>query len=293
MARRKRAAHFSARCARIDAFIVARVTVDGLFYDALRCMRNGSAGLTFAHLQPGPRTAGSENRRRAHFDRRDYEMTDAIAHAGTWLLQAAATLPDTIYTKTVSAQRGWFEQLTALASGLVSLSLLVLTIALVPAAWNFRKSYKKISDLLDKVYADVNPLMKHASTVADNLDYITTSVRVDMQKVNQTIAAANQRLQEAVDLTEERLQEFHALLRVVQEEAEETFVSTASAVRGMRTGVAAFGDDVRTAAITRLDRTDHETGDDLFYEGGDDGNDSSTTPEDRRPGPRIRPRDIA
>lgn len=220
-------------------------------------------------------------------------MIDGIAHSAAWLLQATATLPDALYTKTVAAERGWFEQLTAVASGLVSLSLLVLTVALVPAAWNFRKSYKKISDLLDKVYADVNPLMKHAATVADNLDYITTSVRVDVQKVNQTIASANQRLQEAVDLTEERLQEFHALLRVVQQEAEETFVSTASVVRGMRTGVAAFGDDVRAPLRSRLDRMDRDTRDDLIYEGGDDGNDSSTAAEDRRPGPRIRPRDIA
>jgi uncharacterized protein YoxC len=220
-------------------------------------------------------------------------MIDAMAHVGALLQQAAAALPDTIYTKQVAAQRGWFEQLTAVASGLVSLSLLVLTVALVPAAWNFRKSYKKISELLDKVYADVNPLMKHASTIADNLDYITTSVRVDIQKVNQTIAAANQRLQEAVDLTEERLQEFHALLRVVQEEAEETFVSTASVVRGMRTGVAAFGDDVRAPLTSAYDSMDRETQDDLLFDGGDDGDDSTTTPEDRGPGPRIRPRDIA
>jgi uncharacterized protein YoxC len=220
-------------------------------------------------------------------------MIDAIAHSGTWLLQTTAAFPDTLYTKTVSAQHGWFEQLTGLASGLVSLSLLVLTIALVPAAWNFRKSYKKISELLDKVYADINPLTKHAGTIADNLDYITTSVRVDMQKINQTIAAANQKLQEAVDLTEERLQEFHALLRVVQQEAEETFVSTASVVRGMRTGVAAFNDDVRIPPSAKLDRMDDEPRDDMFYDGGDDGNDRTTTPEDRRPGPRIRPRDIA
>ena len=216
-------------------------------------------------------------------------MTDAMAHAGAWLLQGAATLPDTLYLR---QQHGWFEQLTAIASGIVSVCLFVLTVALTPAAWNFRKSYKKISELLDKVYADVNPLMKHASTIADNLDYITTSIRVDIQKVNQTIAAANQRLQEAVDLTEDRLHEFHALLRVVQQEAEETFVSTASVVRGMRTGVAAFGDDARAPANGEYARGDHEAEDDLFYDGGDDGNDRTTTPEDRRPGPRIRPRDI-
>ena len=66
----------------------------------------------------------------------------------------------------------------------MSLALLVLTVALVPAAWNFRKSYKKISDLLDRVYADINPLMQHASAIADNVDYVTTSIRADVQQVN-------------------------------------------------------------------------------------------------------------
>ena len=219
-------------------------------------------------------------------------MIDAITHAGSLLLQATATLPDTIFTKTVAAQRGWFEQLTAIASGLVSLSLLVLTAALVPAAWNFRKSYKKISDLLDKVCADINPLTKHASAIADNVDYITTSVRVDMQRVNQTINAANQRLREAVDLTEQRMNEFNALLKVVQQEAEDTFVSTAAMVRGVRKGMETFDEQSRADNVARVTRPAYENDD--WIEGGDyDGDDSSSAAADRRPGPRIRSRDLA
>lgn len=249
--------------------------------------RYGSAGLTFAHLHGGPRSGGSFDPPACN-DRRE-TMID-LADAGALLLQAAATLPDTIVTKQVAAERGWFEQLTAVASGLVSISLLVLTVALVPAAWNFRKSYKKINELLDRVYADVNPLMKHASTVADNLDYITTSIRVDVQRVNQTIAAAQQRLQEAADITEERLREFNALMKVVQEEAEDAFVSTAAAVRGVRSGVAALGDEPEPPLVARsAARFD----DDLLDDEGEDGYDSTTTAEDRRPGPRIRPRDLA
>jgi uncharacterized protein YoxC len=217
-------------------------------------------------------------------------MTDAIAHAGSLLLQAVATLPDTIVTKTVAAQKSWFDQLTAIASGLVSLSLLVLTAALVPAAWNFRKSYKKISDLLDKVYADINPLTKHASSIADNVDYITTSVRVDMQRVNQTISAANQRLREAVDLTEQRMNEFNALLKVVQQEAEDTFVSTAAMVRGVRKGMETFDEESRATDVARVPRPGYEN-DDWIERGDNDGDDSSAA--DRRPGPRIRSRDLA
>src|SRR3954468_5714326 len=140
----------------------------------------------------------------------------------------------------VGAERGWFDKAVAIAGGLTSIAILVLAIALVPAAWNFRKSYKKISDLLDRVYGDVNPMMRQASAIADNVNYITTSVRTDVQLVNATIASANQRLQQAVALTEERLNEFNALLAVVQQEAETMFVATASTVRGVRTGAAAL-----------------------------------------------------
>lgn len=213
-----------------------------------------------------------------------------MTHAGTLLLQAAATLPDTLFTKPVAPVRGWFEQLTGIASGLVSITLLVLTVALVPAAWNFRKSYKKVSELLDKIYADVNPLMKHASTVADNLDYITTSVRVDMQRVNQTIAVANQKLREAVELTETRLQEFNALMKVVQQEAEDTFVTTASVVRGVRKGMQTLDEETREPDAARLTRATEL--DDDWIEGEDDGDDSTTAAADRRAGPRIRSREI-
>ena len=216
-------------------------------------------------------------------------MMNGLTDVGALLLQVAQS-SDTLLMKTVPGERGWFEQLTAIASGLVSISLLVLTVALVPAAWNFRKSYKKVSQLLDRVYADVNPLVKHASTIADNLDYITTSVRVDVQRVNQTIAAANQRLREAVEMTETRMQEFNALLKVVQQEAEETFVSTASVVRGVRKGFEVLEEDDGARATAHLSRGGS---DDEWTEGGDDGYERETTAADRRTGPRIRPRDIA
>ena len=149
--------------------------------------------------------------------------------ASTWLLQQFAQAPvDTPVVRMISSERGWFETVTGAASGIMTLALLALTIALVPAAWNFRKSHKKVSALLDRVYGDINPIVRHLSTIADNVDYITTSIRVDVQQVNQTIAAANQRLNHAVALAEQRLNEFNALIQVVQQEAEDTFVSTAS-----------------------------------------------------------------
>jgi uncharacterized protein YoxC len=167
-------------------------------------------------------------------------MTELITRPGAWLLQQAVAWPDTVVMKTVTADRGWFETVTGVASGVMTLTLLGLAIMLAPAAWSFWRTFRKARAMLDRMQGDVAPLARHAGNIADNLDYITTSIRNDVQQVNATIAAANRRLQAAMDMTEERLKEFNALLHVVQQEAEQAFVSTAAAVRGVRTGAAAF-----------------------------------------------------
>jgi hypothetical protein len=168
---------------------------------------------------------------------------------GAWLLQQVATFPDTIYTKQVAVQRGWFEAITGAASIAMTIALLALAVGLIPAAWNFRKSYKKANDLLDKVYADVTPLVRHAHAVADNLDYITTAVRTDLQRVSRTINTANERLLGAVRESQERMAEFNALLHVMQEEAEDVFVSTAAAVRGVREGATTLGETLGSGEV--------------------------------------------
>jgi len=158
------------------------------------------------------------------------------------LMQLAAGARDTVITKAVVPERGLVEQIVTVCTMILTLSLTILTVFTVPAAWRFRHTYKRINEFLDRIYGDVTPIMRHASTISDNVNYITTSVRADVALVNATIASANDRLQQAVDITERRLNEFNALLQVVQQEAEQAFISTASTVRGVRTGAAVFRD---------------------------------------------------
>ena len=128
-------------------------------------------------------------------------MTAWVAEHGLpLLLQAAAALPDTIVTKQVETDPGWFSKFTSIASGIMTIALTVLTIFLVPAAYNFRHTHKKISRLLDQVYGDVQPVMRHAANVTDNLDYITTAIRVDVQQLTRTVATANEQLLKAVPM---------------------------------------------------------------------------------------------
>jgi uncharacterized protein YoxC len=217
-------------------------------------------------------------------------MTELITRSGAWLLNQAPTLPDTFVMKTVAAERGWFEVVTGVASGVLTLTILGLAVVLGPAAWSFWRTYKRFHELLDKVYADITPLTRHASNIADNLDYITTSIRNDVQQVNATIASANRRLHQAVELTETRLNEFNALLQVVQQEAEQAFVSTAAAVRGVRTGAATLGgleDDADDEAIGGDENgDDSESDEDAIDDGERLGRNTRATGPAR---PRVRP----
>src|ERR1700736_5074057 len=196
-------------------------------------------------------------------------MSGWIISGAELVQQVARTLRDTIYTKQVVAEPGLWEKITSIASGVMTITVIILTVALVPAAWNFRKSYKKVSEMLDKIYGDINPLMRHASAIADNVDYITTSIRVDVQQVSQTVAAVNQRLNDALEGAEDRIKQLNALLDVVQEEAESAFVTTASTIRGVQTGI-----------NQAFDEEDMFDGD--YDESGADGWE--------KPRPRVRPR---
>jgi uncharacterized protein YoxC len=176
-----------------------------------------------------------------------------LLDAGAWLLaQAAAAapaLPDTIVTKQAPIEPGWFERLQETLRALMTLAILVLTVAVVPAAWNFRKSYQKVSDLLDRVYADVNPITHHASRIVENVDYVTTAVRADTERASALLNDAERRLRGALERAEARARDLEALLEVAQGEAERSLVSAASTVAGVREGVAALRADLLAAVL--------------------------------------------
>lgn len=222
-------------------------------------------------------------------------MFDAVTSAGVWFFQRSAALPDTVFTKQIASVPSTFDRVIGVASGLLTIAILVFVAAAVPAAWNFRKSYRRVNQLLERIYGDINPIMRHASSIADNVNYVTTAIRTDVQQINATIASANERLQHAVTITERRLGDFNALLQVVQEEAEHMFVSTASAVRGVRTSASALSEAGNGTKFARQEDQELEQleMDEEFdtEEGMSDGYDSdATSSEDDVARPRLRSR---
>ena len=214
-------------------------------------------------------------------------MTAGLARLAVELLvQGATVLPDTIVTKQVAIEQGAFAKVAGVAQGLMTIAILVLTVVLVPAAWNFRNSYKRINELIDRFYGDIGPLVRNVNTIADNVNYITTAVRVDVQQFNQTVALANERLTAAVKTAEQRLHELDALMRIVQREAEDAFVSTASTLRGVRAGATTLRDEVE-GDVTGVDEFED---DDALDEREETHGDYGETESEWRERPRVRPR---
>jgi len=215
-------------------------------------------------------------------------MTPLVSAAVTLYLQVAAQAADTIYVQAAPNPQGWFQKAIGIAGAVTTLTLMVMAVALVPAAWNFRKTYKKTNAILDKIQADVMPLIKHAHSIADNMDYISTAVRADVAMIQRTLNTANERLEKVVGVTERRINEFNALLDVAQDEAEGLFVSTAATVRGVKTGASRLvgGDGPEIASVEVDDDDleivgDDEETDDYGYDdppGSDDQPDSTRAP---------------
>lgn len=168
------------------------------------------------------------------------------------LLQAASTVADTIVTVAASSTglQRWVDLMTSIASIVIALVLIVIAISLVPAAWNSRKLYRRINKAIEEVNDRSNPLFEHARNIADNLDYVSTAVRADAERLQVTVADAQARLVRAADLAEARINQFNALLEVVQDEAEDLFIDTASTIRGVQAGVRAIQHDGRAPRMT-------------------------------------------
>jgi uncharacterized protein YoxC len=218
-------------------------------------------------------------------------MIDSFASVGQLLIQAAGAARDTVPMKLVSAEQGLLEKVTAVASTILTLTMLTLTIVAVPALLRFRQTYRKVDHLLEQIYGDIQPIAHNARDITDNINFITTSIRNDVDKVNAAIDGANARVQQAVAQTENRVKEFNALLAVVQQEAESLFLSTASTMRGVRRGAEAFRDDVgMDLASDGLDAADAAA--DMAIQEEEDGYDRSpqSAAQALTAAPRVRPR---
>ena len=113
---------------------------------------------------------------------------------------------------------------------------LAAAIAVLVLLLQLRRLGSQIALLGRELNGKIDPVVDKSRTVAANLEFISASVRTDVEKVTGAVRQLSERLEQASDHMETRIDEFNALMEVVQGEAESTFLDTASAVRGVKAG---------------------------------------------------------
>ena len=98
------------------------------------------------------------------------------------------------------------------------------------------KNLKNVEDALTTIGQDARPALDRARAIGENLNFLVMSVRKEVERVGDTISLANDRLEEALEAADERVQELGALIDVVQTEVEDTVLTATSTLRGIRTG---------------------------------------------------------
>jgi hypothetical protein len=123
---------------------------------------------------------------------------------------------------------------------IVVLAVAVVLLALVGAAALLRVN-GVVKEIRIGVRQNLGPVSDRARSISDNVEFITQALRTDVERLNDSVKALTDRLQLASERMEERIEEFNALMEVVQTEAEDLFLDTASAMRGVRAGARSIG----------------------------------------------------
>lgn len=129
-------------------------------------------------------------------------------------------------------------------AAVANVSLVVIAVAIVAMAvmsgMVMMRFYAVLAELRRTARQNFGPASDRARSITDNVEFITRALRTDVEKLNASIRALSDRLHQASDRMEERIEEFNALMEVVQDEAEDLFIDTASTVRGVREGARAI-----------------------------------------------------
>ncbi|NNM04288.1 MAG: hypothetical protein HKO65_04235 [Gemmatimonadetes bacterium] len=134
---------------------------------------------------------------------------------------------------------------TAEAISTIALTVAVLgvLVALLAVLLQLRRLVRSVSAVAKRMEKEAAPVMDRARSVAENVDFITMAIRTDVQKLNASVSSLNDRLKDASVQMEERIQDFTALVEVLQNEAEDLALDTAAAVRGVRAGTRSLAAD--------------------------------------------------
>jgi methyl-accepting chemotaxis protein len=153
------------------------------------------------------------------------------------LLTPAVVAPLRIAADTVVTvpARDLFDLIYGASAALLALLLILLLYLLLSLITQLRASARALEEAKTAVLEDdaVQSLRRTMAYVED----IARQLHGESDRLTGAIGHLSDRVEQISTHTEQRIDDLNALVSVVQEELEETFVDTASRVRGVRAGL--------------------------------------------------------
>jgi len=186
------------------------------------------------------------------------------------LQPAAATARDTIVALTMPAERTAFDVASGTLQIVVLLAGLIALIAMAVTALALKRVIEQLQETIDRLAADAKPLLHQATRTTEEARDLVKRVRTEAERLAEATGAVSERLLDVSEAAGERLDQVNALLDVLQEEVQETALSAAATVRGMRVGAVALGAALTGAKAVRRRTVSAKPDDDALDEDDDE-----------------------
>lgn len=162
---------------------------------------------------------------------------DVVSHAPLLLIQVPVQ----------SGFERWVDVIADVATIVIALAIIVVGFVAIYGAL-------KVRGMIKRIRGDFDPAIRNLTAVSEQAKAISGTLRKNVEELSGTVSQTNDKVRRATEAVEARLGELNALVGVMQGEAEELFVRTASAVRGVQVGAGALAGRRRRGADEDYDR---------------------------------------
>ncbi len=157
------------------------------------------------------------------------------------LLPQVAAAADTLLVRQLPAVRTTFEQVVLVASGLTSILVLFLLVALIIGMFRMRTRASELRAQLDELLAELRPMTRNAATMYEDVREAANDVRAIIDESRDTVKQGGERIRRSVDGLADRVDQVSDLIGRVHDSAETVAAVTSTAVGGIKLGARAMG----------------------------------------------------
>jgi hypothetical protein len=171
-------------------------------------------------------------------------------------IAAPVAIPQVADTVLALPGRDGFDVIFGVTAGLIGLTFLAILLGILFLFFQARKVARAIESGRERLARDRG--VEHLRRTAENIEKISRTFSDETERLRVAGAEVSARLTQVSDRMEERIEEFNALMEVIQDEAEEVFLDTASTARGMRRGLGRLAGGRQGSRMTRARRLARE-----------------------------------